>query len=49
MKFLVKSMGMLAWVTLFKAYWKTWKPQYLRSGDDVDENKDSKAILEADN
>lgn len=42
MKFLVKSMGMLAAVTRGKAFWNIWNPQYLRSREDVEENKDSR-------
>ncbi len=40
-KFLVKSMGMSSALTRGSAFWNTWKPQYLRSGEDVDANSDS--------
>jgi hypothetical protein len=41
MKFLVNNMGILTSVTRVNAFWNTWKPQYLRCGDEVDENNDS--------
>jgi hypothetical protein len=41
MKFFVNNIGMLSSFTRFNAFWKTWKPQYLRCGDDVEENNDS--------
>jgi hypothetical protein len=44
MKFLVNNIGMFSSVTLFKDFWKTWNPQYLRWGEEVDENKDSAKI-----
>ena len=42
MKFFVNNIGMLAYVQRGNAFWKTWKPQYLRSGDEVEEKSDSK-------
>ena len=41
MKFFVNSMGMSSALTRGSAFWNTWKPQYLRSGEDVDANSDS--------
>lgn len=45
MKFFVNNIGMLSSFTRFNAFWKTWKPQYLRCGDDVEENNDSMKIF----
>ena len=41
MKFFVKSMGMSSALTRGSAFWNTWNPQYFRSGEDVDANRDS--------
>lgn len=41
MKFFVNSMGMSSAVTRGSALWNTWKPQYFRSGEDVEANRDS--------
>ena len=41
MKFFVKSIGISSALTRGSAFVNTWKPQYLRSGDDVDEKRDS--------
>jgi hypothetical protein len=41
MKFLVNNIGMSSAVTRGRAFWKIWKPQYFRSGDDVEEKSDS--------
>jgi hypothetical protein len=42
MKFFVNNIGMLSSVTRASAFWKTWKPEYLRSWEDVVENNDSR-------
>lgn len=44
MKFFVNNFGMSSPATLGRAFWNTWKPQYLRSEDEVEENKDSAHI-----
>lgn len=41
MKFLVNNIGMSSAATRGRAFWKIWKPQYFRSGDDVEEKSDS--------
>jgi hypothetical protein len=44
MKFLVNNIAISATVMRGNAFWKTWKPQYLRSGEEVDENSDSDVV-----
>lgn len=41
MKFFVNNIGRSAACTRGNAFWKIWKPQYLRSLDDAAENNDS--------
>jgi len=45
MKFLVKRNGR-SWEfrILGSAFWNNWNPQYFRSGDDVDEKRDSRTF-----
>jgi hypothetical protein len=45
MKFFVKSIGTSSALARGSAFWKTWKPQYLRSADAFAENRDSETSL----
>lgn len=45
MRFLVKSIGRVASVTLDRVSWKTRNPQYFRSEEEVDANRDSSTTI----
>jgi len=42
-KLRVNSIGMVSSLTRGRAFWKTWKPQYLRCGEDVEEKSASES------